>query len=76
LKELAQQADQLWTTQRWPSPLALVSTAVDQQPDMSDTVAAVQKAAKDNQAFRKKKLITFCSLHHRFGGDAHWCDNQ
>jgi hypothetical protein len=45
LKELAQRADQLWATHRRPSPLAALSGAEEQQPEVSDTVAAVQKAA-------------------------------
>jgi hypothetical protein len=35
MKELAQQADQLWTTHRQLSPLAAVSAVEDQQLDMS-----------------------------------------
>jgi hypothetical protein len=40
-------------------------------------VAAVQKAAaaKGKQSFKKKKLITYCFLHHKFGKDARRCDN-
>jgi hypothetical protein len=75
LKELAQRADQLWTTHRRPSPLAVVSAAEDQQAETSDAVAAVQKAAKGKQGFRKKKLITYCFLHHKYGKDARRCDN-
>jgi hypothetical protein len=77
LKELAQRADQLWATHRRPSPLAALSGAEEQQPEVSDTVAAVQKAAaaKGKQSFKKKKLITYCFLHHKFGKDARRCDN-
>jgi hypothetical protein len=77
LKELAQRADQLWTTHRRPSPLAAVSAMDDQQQlDMSDAVAAVQKAGKGKQVFKKKKtLITYCFLHHKYGADARKCEN-
>jgi hypothetical protein len=75
LKELAQRADQLWTTHRRPSPLAAVSAAEEQQLELSDAVAAVQKAANSKQGFRKKKLITYCFLHHKYGKDARQCDN-
>jgi hypothetical protein len=75
LKELAQRADQLWTTHRRPSPLAALGAAEDQHAELSDTVAAVQKAGKGKPGSRKKKLITYCFLHHKFGKDARRCDN-
>jgi hypothetical protein len=63
LKEIAQRADHLWTTNRRPSPLAAVSIPEDQQLEAAEAVAAVQKGApKGKQGFRKKKLITFCFL--------------
>jgi hypothetical protein len=47
-----------------------------QQLDMSDAVAAVQKAGKGKQVFKKKKtLITYCFLHHKYGADARKCEN-
>jgi hypothetical protein len=77
LKELAQRADQLWTTHRRPLPLAAVNAVDDQQQlDMVDAMAGVQKAAKGKQRFRKKKtLITYCFLHHKYGADAGKCEN-
>jgi hypothetical protein len=76
LKELSQHADQLWTTHNRASPLAAMSTGDEQQLEVSDTVGAVQKAAaKGKQGFRKKKVITYCLLHHKYGKDACCCDN-
>jgi hypothetical protein len=76
LKELAQRADQLWTTHRRPSPLAAV--AADAGSEEDSLVAAVQSKlnikAKQGQK-RKKKPVTFCYLHHKFGKDARRCDD-
>jgi hypothetical protein len=77
LKELAQRADQLWTTHRRPAPLAAVAAAAAPQAEEEAMVAAVQSKAggKGKQGFRKKKLITYCFLHHKYGKDARRCDN-
>jgi hypothetical protein len=76
LKELAQRADQLWTTHRRPSPLAAI--AADAGSEEDSLVAAVQSKlnikAKQGQK-RKKKPVTFCYLHHKFGKDARRCDD-
>jgi hypothetical protein len=77
LKELAQRADQLWATHRRPSPLAAVAGEQACTADEEALLAAVQAraAGKGKQVQRKKKLITYCYLHHKFGKDARRCDN-
>jgi hypothetical protein len=79
LKELAQRADQLWATHRRPSPLAALDQHGGGQVAEEETLlAAVQsKAAGKGKQFLKKKkqLITYCYLHHKFGKEARRCDN-
>jgi hypothetical protein len=77
LKELAQRADQLWTTHRRPSPLAAVATDAGASLEEDSLVAAVQSKMniKAKQGQKKKKLVTFCFLHQKYGKDARPCDN-
>jgi hypothetical protein len=77
LKELAQRADQLWATHRRPSPLAAVAGEQVCSANEEALLTAVQAraAGKGKQVQRKKKLITYCYLHHKFSKDARHCDN-
>jgi hypothetical protein len=77
LKELAQRADQLWATHHRQSPLAAVAGEQACTADEEALLAAVQARAggKGKQVQSKKKLITYCYLHHKFGKDARRCDN-
>jgi hypothetical protein len=73
LKELAQRADQLTLTNSRPEALM---AAVAAEPAAEDSIAAANsKPGKAGQAKKKKKLVTFCWVHHKFGKMARRCDN-
>jgi hypothetical protein len=73
LKELAQRADQLWVSHRRP---AYVATLAD--PAVEDAAAAIAAVGKPGAALatkKKKKLVTYCLLHHKYGKAARKCED-
>jgi hypothetical protein len=74
LKKLAQRADQLWLTHRRKSAVATVDVGGGMHAEDKLLVAAVQQKGKGKQQ-KKKKLITYCYLHHKNGKDACKCES-
>jgi hypothetical protein len=75
LKALAQTADQLWLTHRRPFPVAVLSTPEEQEASETLIAAVNAKQGGKGKAGKKKKLITYCFVHHKYGKDARRCEN-
>jgi hypothetical protein len=71
LKQLALLADRLWLSHRRPNTVSAV--AAEESGVESELLAAVK--GKLNIKKKKKKLITYCFLHHKYGKDARKCEN-
>jgi hypothetical protein len=76
MKELAQQADQLFLSHQ-RSSAAVAAVAAEEQVEESVLAAVANKLAGGKQQPKKKnkKLITYCWVHHKFGEKARRCDN-
>jgi hypothetical protein len=72
LKELAQRADQLWVSHRRPADVAALG-----EPAVEDAAAAIAAAGKPATAAvaKKKKLVAYCFLHHKYGKAARKCED-
>jgi hypothetical protein len=79
MKELAQQADQLYLSHRRAAGVA-AAVAVEEVAAEDAMLAAVAgkltgKQPQQQQKKKNKKLVTYCWVHHKFGKTARKCDN-
>jgi hypothetical protein len=76
MKELAQQADQLFISHQ-RSGGAVATVAAEEQVEESVLAVVANKLASGKQQPKKKnkKLVTYCWVHHKFGEKARRCDN-
>jgi hypothetical protein len=72
LKQLALLADRLWLSHRRPTTVSAVAA---EESSVESELLATVKGKLNIKKQKKKKMITYCFLHHKYGKDARKCEN-